>query len=254
MFHSPRLTLPSRETYNHRAMSKLVLTAAETALLAESDLLRGTLSAERARVNQLWKRKTIRKGEPLMTVQQPGDALYFIMQGAVKIHIEQTNGGDVFIDISSTGDTVGEMSIVDSDTRSATATAMEDTATLWMERRALKAEMNRAPLLAQNIARIISNRLRHATARIQIMATQDTFGRVAYQLLFFATRYGKPADAGILIPLHLTQGDLADLVGATRERVNRVMGTFKRAHLLSIDAQNRITLQRAQELATYIKR
>lgn len=253
MFSSRRLTLPLCKTYNPARMPKLVLTVDETQLLAESDFLRGASEQVCARMNALWKRKTFRMGEPLMSAQQPGNALYFILSGTVKIHVEQTNGGDDFIDISAAGDTIGEMSMVDQATRSATVTAMEETRVLWMERAALESELNHSPQLTQNIARIISNRLRHATARIQIMATQDTSGRIAHQLLFFGRKYGKPTASGIFLPMRLTQGDLADLVGATRERVNRVIGMFKRADILGIDSANRITIYRPDELVKYMK-
>lgn len=174
MFDTRQLTLSQSKSYNRARMSQLGLTAEEIRLLAESDLLRGASSEIQTRVNALWKRKAMQAGETLMTAQQPGHALYFVLSGTIKIHVEQANGEDVFIDISATGDTIGEMSMVDHATRSATATAMEESQLLWMERAALQNEMNHSPLLAQNIARIISNRLRHATTRIQVMATQDT--------------------------------------------------------------------------------
>lgn len=249
-----RLTLPPRETYNRATMRHASLSTIEQAQLAASELLRGASAELRARVNAQWKRKTLRAGETLMTAQQPGNALYFILNGTVKIHVEQVDGGDVFIDIAGAGDVVGEMSIIDHATRSASATAMEETHALWMERAALEQLLNTTPLLAQNIARILSQRLRHATARIQVMAKRDTFGRVAFQLLFLMDKYGKPNATGILIPIRLTQADLADLVGATRERVNRVMVDLRRENILQTDSANHITILDANTLREYAKR
>ncbi len=249
-----RLTLPPRETYNRATMRHASLSITEQAQLAASDLLRGASAELRARVNAQWKRKTLRAGETLMTAQQPGNALYFIVNGTVKIHVEQVDGGDVFIDIAGAGDIVGEMSIIDNATRSASATAMEETQTLWLERAALEQLLSTTPLLAQNIARILSHRLRHASTRIQVMAKRDTFGRVAFQLLFLMDKYGKPNAMGILIPIRLTQADLADLVGATRERVNRVMVDLRRENILQTDSANHITILDADALREYAKR
>jgi CRP-like cAMP-binding protein len=189
-----------------------------------------------------------------MIAQQPGDVLYFILSGTVKIHVEQEDGSDVFIDILVGGDVIGEMSIVDNATRSATATPIEPTTVLWIDRAPLEEAMNTYPVLARNIARIISSRLRRATDRFQVMATRDSYGRVAHQLSFLVSRYGKKRDDGFLIPIPLTQGDLADLVGLTRERVNRVIGRFKKEKLLSVDSTNHITVHDLPTLTIYANR
>lgn len=251
MLSLTHLTLAQRQTYNRGAMREHMLTPLEEKELAGSELLRGAPDDFRVRFNRLWKRKTLRAGETLMTANEPGHALYFVLTGTVKIHVEQADGSDVFIDISGAGDIVGEMSIVDNVGRSATATAMEETRVLWMERAAIETELNLTPLLSQNVARILSQRLRHATTRIQVMATQNTYGRVAHQLLFLQDKYGRVTPDGVLIPIRLTQSELADLVGATRERVNQVMGKFKREKILAVDSGNHLTILDAEALWRY---
>lgn len=229
------------------------LTGEQETQLSQSELMRGAPAEVRTRFNSLWKHKSLRAGETLLTAQQPGNALYFVLSGTVKIHVEQPNGSDVFIDIAGAGDVVGEMSIIDNAARSASATAMEETLVLWMERAAIEQEMNLSPLIARNLSRILSQRLRHATERIQVMATRDIFGRVAHQLQFFQHKYGQPTPEGILIPIKLTQGDLADLVGATRERVNRVIGEFRRLNILKMDAASHITVLDSAALERYAR-
>ncbi len=86
-------------------------------------------------------------------------------------------------------------------------------------------------------------------AQIQALGTLDIAGRVARQLLVFAEEYGEPADGGgVLIPLRLTQGDLAGLVGATRVRVNAAMVAFKRQGSIVVDDTSRITVRDRQAL------
>jgi CRP-like cAMP-binding protein len=100
------------------------------------------------------------------------------------------------------------------------------------------------PILAYNVARILATRLRLATGQIESYATLDADGRVARQILAFAHEYGRKTDEGyIQIPLHLTQTDLADLVGASRVRVNRVLMEFKKLNYITIDTNQRITVQ-----------
>ncbi len=251
---SARLTPPQSQLYNRSVSRDAELTPAELELLIASDLFRDTPPGVLQNLLPLWKRRPLRAGETIMTAQQPGNVLYFILAGTVKIHALQEDGSDVFIDISIAGDAIGEMSIVDHATRSATATAIEPTTVLWIDRAPIETALNHDPTLARNIARIISARLRRATDRFQVMATRDSYGRVAHQVSLLSTRYGKRTDEGILIPIPLTQGDLADLVGLTRERVNRVIGRFKKEKILSVDSTNHITVHNSTLLSQYANR
>src|SRR5699024_7253516 len=99
------------------------------------------------------------------------------------------------------------------------------------------------PGLTFNLMRILSDRLRAANERIQALCALDVYGRVARQILAFAHQYGKSApDGTVIVPLRLTQSDIASLVGATRERVNQVISSFKQRGLISVDRNYRITL------------
>ena len=92
--------------------------------------------------------------------------------------------------------------------------------------------------------------MRLADELIQALATLDVYGRVARQLLAFSEKYGEASsDGGILIPIRLTQGDIADLVGASRKRVNQVMVSFKQSDYLSVAPNGRISVRDRQALA-----
>lgn len=108
------------------------------------------------------------------------------------------------------------------------------------------------PALAMNLVRALSARVRLANEQIQTLATLDVYGRVARQLLAFSEKYGQAADNGaVLIPIRLTQGDIADLVGASRKRVNQVMVAFKGYNYISVDAVGRIIVQDRAALARF---
>src|SRR5215211_7249573 len=138
MFTPTRLTLPLHPLNMVQGRTNLMVTASEEKELARSELLRGAPDEMRERFNRLWKHKTLQAGETLMTAHEPGHSLYFVLAGTVKIHVEQPDGSDVFLDIAGAGDVVGEMSIIDRVGRSASATAMEETHVLWMERTAIE--------------------------------------------------------------------------------------------------------------------
>ena len=99
------------------------------------------------------------------------------------------------------------------------------------------------PRLAYNLLGILARRLRLASSQIRALASQDLYGRVARQVLAFGEAYGEPAaDGSIVIPLQLKQSDLAGLVGASRARVNQVLGYYRERHYLSLDAHGRIVI------------
>ena len=105
--------------------------------------------------------------------------------------------------------------------------------------------LREVPALATNLLRELSSRLRAANLQVRALATLDVAGRVARQLLLFADRYGEPRAGeaqAVLIPLPLTQRDIAQLVGATRERVNRALVSLRRRGALSADNRHRITV------------
>jgi CRP/FNR family cyclic AMP-dependent transcriptional regulator len=222
--------------------------------LSEIDLFRGLTLEQLAWLNSHLHRKTFVSGTNIITAEQPGEVVYIILSGTVKIHVEQADGTDVIIAILGAGDTVGEMSMVDSASRSANVITQEETTLLWMDRSAFQECLRTLPAITYNLVSILSGRLRLANEQIQALATLDVYGRVARQILAFAQRYGKQATNGnIVIPIRLTQSDLAGLVGASRERVNQVIVSYKRRKIISVDQNYRITLHNRETLAKLVR-
>lgn len=196
-----------------------------------------------AHVNALLHRKTFAAGQSIMAVEHPGEVVYLLSSGAVKIYVEGEEETDVILAILGPGEVVGEMSLIDRLGRSADVVTLEDCTLLWMDRAAFWECLQTMPPMTFALTRILSRRVRMADAHIRSLATLDVYGRVARQLLTFAHEYGQPAaDGSVLIPLRLTQNDIAGLVGASRVRVNQVLVAWKRRKYLSVDAHHRITL------------
>lgn len=221
--------------------------------LAATELMRGVSGAEVERLAARWIPKTLPAGTVLFNTQQTSDGAYVIVRGTIKLLVEQWNGKDVFIDLVGARDLVGEMGIVENSQRSATARTLEETDVLWIEGAAFQELLTTTPRVAQNVMRILSARLRAANERIQAFARLDVKLRVARQLLIFADKYGARRAGGVTLQLRLTQGDLADLVGATRERVNQGLGELRRAGLIFIDSNNVITLCDLDALTRLVK-
>jgi len=217
-------------------------------LLAEIKLFAGLTPTQLDWVAQRAHRRVFEAGRNVMTIEQPGEAVYIILHGTVKIHVEQGER-DVIISILVAGDLLGEMSLIDSVGRSASAVTLENSLLLWMDKASFNYMLDNFPTVTRNLVQILSARVRLSDQLIQALATLDVNGRVARQLLAFAEKYGYPKDGLTQIRIVLTQGDIADLVGASRKRVNQAMVSFKEQGLIDTDAEGRIAIKDGARLA-----
>lgn len=219
-------------------------------LLADIELFKGLAATQLEWVAQRAHRRVFEAGRNVLTIEQPGEAVYIILHGTVKIHIEQGER-DVIISILGAGDLLGEMSLIDSVGRSASAVTLEDSLMLWMDKVTFSYLLDNFAPVARNLVRILSARVRLSDQLIQALATLDVNGRVARQLLAFAEKYGRKKDGATQIRIVLTQSDIADLVGASRKRVNQAMVLFKERGLIDTDAEGRIAIKNGEGLARY---
>jgi CRP/FNR family cyclic AMP-dependent transcriptional regulator len=219
-------------------------------LLADIELFKGLTATQLEWVAQRAHRRVFEAGRNVLTIEQPGEAVYIILHGTVKIHIEQGER-DVIISILGAGDLLGEMSLIDSVGRSASAVTLEDSLMLWMDKVTFSHLLDNFTPVARNLVRILSSRVRLSDQLIQALATLDVNGRVARQLLAFAEKYGGEKDGATQIRIVLTQSDIADLVGASRKRVNQAMVLFKEQGLIDTDAEGRIAIKNGDALARY---
>ena len=221
--------------------------------LAEIQLFEGLPAERLQRLAEILRKKTVPAGTNMITAEQPGEVVYVVLEGTVKILIEQMDGREVILAFLGAGDTVGEMSLVDSSGRSANVMTMEKCTLLWMDRATFQDLLRNVPEFAQNLVKLLAGRLRMANEQIQSLSSLDVAGRLARQILAFAERYGRPDDGGIRIPLRLTQSDLAELVGASRERVNQVMVEFRQKGYLSVDSSHRVLVLKNEDLARFCR-
>ena len=220
-------------------------------LLSYIKLFEGLTPAQLSWVAQNAHRRNFEAGRNVLTIEQPGEAVYIILYGSVKIHVEQGER-DVILAILGEGDLLGEMSLIDSIGRSASAVTLENTLMLWMDKTTFTYMLDNFPPVARNLVKIMVSRVRLSDQLIQALATLDVNGRVARQLLAFAEKYGREKDGVTQIRITLTQGDIADLVGASRKRVNQAMVLFKEQGLID-DAEGRIAIEDGEGLARYCR-
>jgi len=190
------------------------------------------------------RKRTFAKGMIIFHKDSPGQSLYIIASGKVRIFILSESGQEISVRIYGPGDVFGELSMLDGLPRSAGAVAMEKTQLLALHRDDFFALLARFPGIAECIITTLSGRVRYTTQYAESLAFLDVFGRVADRLLELADCYGVDTAKGREIDLRLTQTGLASLVGTTRESVNKVLGTFRDQGLVDLDGQRITVLDR----------
>jgi CRP/FNR family transcriptional regulator, cyclic AMP receptor protein len=196
------------------------------------------------------QRRTFPAGTLLLSPEQSGDALFAILDGSVKIFANRPDGSEAILALLGAGQTVGEMGLFASGLRSASVVTMERSALFALNGPAYRRCLLTMPALSNSLNRLLCTRLRLADERILALSSLDVAGRVAHEILALAERCGRQGEGGTVhIPLRLTQGDLAAIVGTSRERVNHAMVRFKERGYLSVDPSYHITVHDRAALA-----
>lgn len=181
------------------------------------------------------QRKHFTAGETIFQKGDPGDAMCVIIRGQVRIVLPSEGGDEALIATMDDGDFFGEMSLIDGQPRSATIIATQPTDTVVVRREGFQDFLRAHPEAAIDMLTALSARIRQSDEFIADAAFLDVPGRLAKKLLELAQKYGRQTPSGVAIALRITQRDLAAMIGATRESVNK--------HLQSFRAQGMITLE-----------
>jgi len=184
----------------------------------------------------------IRKGDVLFNEGEPGDSLYIVLSGKIKLGRRAADGRQNLIALMGPSDMVGELSLFDPGPRTATATAVTDTRVARLRKTALRPWLSNRPEIAEQLLRVLARRLRRTNDALADLIFTDVPGRVAKNLLQMARQFGS-RDGGVLRVTHdLTQEELAQLVGASRETVNKALADFASRGWLRLDGKSVIVL------------
>jgi CRP/FNR family transcriptional regulator, cyclic AMP receptor protein len=177
------------------------------------------------------------RSEELFSEGDQGDRLYVIVEGKIKLGRSSSDGRENLLAILGPGEMFGELSLFDPGPRTATATSVGDSRLIGLGHDALEPWLLRHPEVAQKLLNALARRLRRTNETLADLVFSDVPGRVAKALLDLSTRFGKPADDGVLVAHELTQEELAQLVGASRETVNKALADFASRGFLRLEAR-----------------
>lgn len=218
-------------------------------LLRQIRLFQGLGLVQLAQLNRLLQNVDLPAGERLLTAEQPGEAVYVILSGTIQVFVEPPDGSEVVLAFLGPGDTVGEMSLLESDGRSASAMATEPSRLLLMDRATFHSCLQRMPPLSYNLVRLLASRLRFANEQIQALRIPDLGRRLCRQLCALADRYGCPGGEGsVRIPLFLDGAALSRMAAAGVDEAARVLRDLETAGCLAWNG-SRIEIRNRQELA-----
>ncbi len=159
------------------------------------------------------------KNRVLINEGDESDALYVILKGKVKVFIGDEDGKEVTLSIQGQGEYFGELALMDGQPRSASVVTMEPSRFAIISKVDFQRCLVEHPEIAIQLIQALSKRIRILTENVRNMALLDVYGRVAHQLLGMATQQGET----LVIEQKLTHQDIANLVGASREMVSRIM-------------------------------
>jgi CRP/FNR family cyclic AMP-dependent transcriptional regulator len=178
--------------------------------------------------------KNYSKNAVVLTEGEVGDSLYMIMSGKVKVFIGDEEGREIILKILGPGAFFGEMSMIDKQPRSASVTTIEASNFLVLAHAAFERCVEQQPRIANVVMQCLAQRVREADRKIGTLALMDVYGRVASTLLELAVY----TDGKLMVGEKLSQQDLANMVGASREMVNRILKDLSERGFISIESKS----------------
>jgi CRP-like cAMP-binding protein len=179
--------------------------------------------------------KRYRVGTVIFQKGDDGGSMIAVVRGRVKICSHSPDGKELVLNFIDAGGLFGEIAVLDGQPRSASAVAMEDTELLFLDRRNVIPVITAHPEIVTHMIEVLCQRLRSTSEALEDALLRDAPSRVARGLLRLAAAFGREHAAGVLINAHLSQQQIANLIGMSREHTNRHIMEWTRCGYLSSD-------------------
>jgi len=192
-----------------------------TAILQKVPLFTQLSPPELDRVAEITRERSYPRNSVILFEDDPGDALYIVAKGQVKVVLIGEDGREVILSVLGEGEFFGEMALIDDEPRSAHVIAMEDSTLLVLRREDFQSILRQTPSIALALLKELSRRLRRVDEKVGSLVLLDVNGRVAQLLLDLADEAGSDR-----ITRRLTHHTIAQMIGSSRETVSRTMREF----------------------------
>jgi CRP/FNR family cyclic AMP-dependent transcriptional regulator len=198
------------------------------ALLGRTKLFDDLPSAALLRLGERAVERSYRRGQMIFGQGDPGEALFVVSDGLVKVFVTSEDGDEMVLVTLRPPETFGELALIDGGARSASAETLEATTVLVLTRSTVLEVMTEHPVLAESLLRALGAVVRRLTEQAADLVFLDLHGRVAKLLLTLAADRGQSRGDETLLDLHMTQTNLAAMVGGSRQSVNQILRAFER--------------------------
>jgi len=186
--------------------------------------------------------KHVLKGQTLFEEGEPGDRLYVILDGKVKLGHSSPDGRESLMAVLGPGEMFGELSLFDPGKRAATATALTDASVLELSNQQLMPWLAGRPEVAAALLQALARRIRRTNEAMADLVFSDVPGRVAKALMDLGEKFGTITPEGLLVTHDMTQEEIAQLVGASRETVNKALADFTQRGWVRLESRQVVIL------------
>jgi CRP/FNR family transcriptional regulator, cyclic AMP receptor protein len=214
-------------------------------IIERNSLFRGLKPSTLEQVADLASRRTYKSSAVVFLRGDPGDSLYGVVTGRVRISASAPGGKEVFLNIMEPGDAFGEIALLDGQPRTAAATTLSPTELIVIQRDNFLALLQREPKLAVHLIELLCRRVRWTSEQMEDSSLLPAPARLAKRLLSLASAHGRETAVGP--ELKLSQEELAQFLGLSRQIVNKHLQTWKHKEWITL-ARGRVVIRNARAL------
>jgi CRP/FNR family transcriptional regulator, cyclic AMP receptor protein len=189
-------------------------------ILNQVEIFQGLNEGELSALSASSTSRVYPKNTVVIHENDTADSLFIIESGKVKVYCSDKNGKEFIMNTQGTGDYFGELALLDDCLRSASVRTVEKSSFCIIYKDDFNKVLDSHPNIARTLIKNLTERVRKLTADVKSLALQDVYGRVANVLMDLSIERG---DGTLYVPEKLTQQDIADRVGASREMVARIL-------------------------------
>jgi CRP/FNR family cyclic AMP-dependent transcriptional regulator len=219
------------------AMGDSTGTGKLAAVLGATDIFGGLDPRALAHLAEQCSVRSFEKGTVIVRQGEPGDTLFVLMEGLLKVVVASDKGEEVIPMTLSPPSTFGVVAVADGGPRSASVEAMRACKVIALERATLLELAKEHPSIIDGLLRYLGASVRRLTKQVYDLVSLDLHGRVAKLLVRFAREQGTGAEPATRLDLPMTQSEIADMVGGSRQSVNQILHSFERRGYLELQGR-----------------
>lgn len=217
------------------------MSESNVAYLKQAELFSDLTEEELLVVAERVTLREFNKGQVILFEEDTNKYMYSVLKGEVKVFYITEEGKESIVAFHGSGESFGEVSLIDQQTTPATVAAVEKSLVLIISRDDFFEIILHQPKAMNRLLLILTGRLRHSWSQIRLLHFKDAANRIKASMQVMAEERGEECRGGVLLKLRLTHQNIADMTGLTRETVTRVIDRWKKSGLVSLD-ENRYLL------------